>query len=108
MNVIGAVTIPTTGTQAPHCRKRASVTVAATHFFVSPFQQKACLRLVIKHPIIPGDRVVTRLAIIREHAFVRVILNMTTCACTLGIGKNLCLVTGSTLEIRRLANVTAD
>jgi len=99
MNVIGAVAIPTTGTQTFHCRKRASVTVVATHFSVSPFQQEACLRLVIKHPIIPGNRVVARLTIIREHPFVRVILNMTTCACALGIVKNLCLVTGSALEL---------
>ena len=99
MNVIGAVAIPTAATQTFHCRKRASVTVVATHFCVSPFQQEACLRLMIKHPIIPGNRVVARLAIIREHTIMRIVRNMATCACALCVGKNLCLVTGNTFKL---------
>lgn len=58
------------------------------------------LPVVIKDPEIPGDRVMTRLAVGLKNAVVVVIFSMTVDTLAAGICKSLCLVACIALDIR--------
>jgi len=97
--IIGSMAIGTAIAGFAHRRQRATVAVVTANVDVSSIYLEACLSIVIEQPQVPGNRVVAGLAVVFEHAIVRVIVTMTADAFAGGIRESPCLVAFVTLGI---------
>ena len=94
VNVIGAMTTSAGVRGSPHRCQRTAMTGIAGNIDVRAANGEAGLSVVIEQPQIPGNRVVTGLAVFFEFTVVRVILEVTANACRFRSGEHLGLVTG--------------
>lgn len=74
VNVVRAMTVAATAIDGFHLDQRHAVTVVARDLDMGTIEREVCLQVVIEGPDVPGDRVVTGIAAIREIAFMRVVV----------------------------------
>jgi hypothetical protein len=101
--IVGAMTATAAVACLLHRRQRTAMTVITGDINMSTVDHEVRLRVVIKQPQVPGDRVMAGLAVVLKLAGMRIVLEMTADALCLGSGKHFGFVAGLAFEIVMLS-----
>lgn len=103
VNIIGTMTAVAAVADSLHRCQRTAVTVVTGDIQMRAVYRETGLRIVIKQPKVPRDRVVAGLTVVLEPARVRIVIKVAVNALGIRASKYFGLVAGFTLEIVVLA-----
>jgi len=99
MDVVGAMTVSAVLAQARLCSERLAMTAFARDVRVRTVERETRLRVVVKQPLLPVDRVVAKEAVLAKSPLVRVIVAVATDAVFWGILEYVRVVTLATFRL---------
>lgn len=103
VNIIGQVTVRATIAGLAHRGKRAAMAAFACNASVRAVQLEVGLRIVIEQPQVPGDRVVTRLAVAFKNTFMVVVFEVAVDTGVGSVREELRLMTVIAFNVRVFA-----
>ena len=103
VNIIRPVAVRAAIARLLHRRKRTAVTAIAGDLDMRAMQFEIRLRIVIKQPQVPSDRVMAHLTVVLENAMMGIVVVMATGTIAASVGELLCGMAVVALDFVMLA-----